>query len=85
MPADLTEALSNAGPHSVASLAERLPHFPREALREALEALAEQGVLAREEGPDGETLYRYLDPARYQQANLDVVRDPGTGIRRRPR
>lgn len=82
---DLKEALRAPGPHTAASLAERLPAFPREVIAEALEALTAQGVLEREPGPDGEPLYRYVAPERYGQINLDVVRDPGTGIKRRPR
>jgi len=85
MPEELERALRDAGPHTARSLAARLPAFAPEAIAAALEALAAQGVLSREPGEAGEPAYRYVDPARYQQANLDVVRDPGTGIRRRPR
>lgn len=84
MAPSLTDALKAPGPHTAASLAERLP-FAEDAVRDALEALTLQGVLAREEGADGEPQYRYVAPDRYHQINLDVIRDPGTGIKRRPR
>ena len=85
MPDTLTEALADSGPHTVESLCRKLPDFPPEAVREALEALAAQGVLAKEAGEDGEARYRYVSPDKYHQVNLDVVKDPGTGIKRRPR
>ena len=85
MAGSITEALSNPGPHTAESLAERLPAFPREAIVEALDALAAQGVLQRSVRADGTAEYTYVAPERYHQANLDVVRDPGTGIKRRPR
>jgi hypothetical protein len=75
--------LQSPGPHTAASLARRLPAFSEEAIAQALEALTAQGVLEQEPGPDGEPQYRYVAPERYSQINLDVVRDPGTGIRRR--
>jgi hypothetical protein len=81
----LSDALAAAGPHTAASLAARLPAFPPDAIAAALEALTAQGVLTREVGPEGEPAYRYTAPEQYQQANLDVIRDPGTGIKRRPR
>jgi hypothetical protein len=77
MPTPLNEALAEAGPHTPESLAARLPHFPVEAIREALEALANQGVLAREVGEGGITAYRYVAPERYVQHTWDVVKDPG--------
>jgi predicted ArsR family transcriptional regulator len=85
VPGPIDEALRSPGPHTTRSLAERLPAFPEEAIRQALEALAAQGVLERSEGASGEAEYRYTAPERYHQINLDAVRDPGTGIRRRPR
>jgi hypothetical protein len=80
MPDTLTQALNDPGPHTVESLARRLPDFPPDAIRDALEALTAQGVLQRE----GEG-YRYVSPEKYHQADLDVVKNPGTGIKRRPR
>ena len=79
---DLKEALSSPGPHTVVSLSRALPGFPPEAIREALEVLAAQGVLAKEEGPDGPE-YRYVAPDRYVQANLDVIKNPGERHNRR--
>jgi Fe2+ or Zn2+ uptake regulation protein len=76
---DLTRALSNPGPHTAESLVERLPGFPLEAVREALETLAAQGVLARHDQPDGTTAYEYVAPDRYVQVNLDVIQDPAKG------
>ena len=81
----LTEALRGAGPHTARTLAARLPGFPEAVIAEALEALAQQGVLDREDGEGAEPTYRYVSPDRYRQINLDVIRDPGTGIKRRPR
>jgi predicted ArsR family transcriptional regulator len=79
----LARALSDPGPHTAESLAERLPDFPIEAIRGALETLAQQGVLERREQPDGgPPEYRYVAPERYAQANLDVVRDPAKSRRR---
>lgn len=76
MPDTLNDALSDPGPHTAESLAERLPHFPVDAIREALEALAAQGVLERVAVEGGSTQYRYVAPEKYVQHNLDVVRDP---------
>lgn len=85
MSDELTRALRDCGPHTVESVAARLPGFPAETIRAALEALAEQGVLEREAGADGITRYRYVAPERYAQVNLDVVRDPApeAGSRKR--
>jgi hypothetical protein len=79
----LTDELRKAGPQSATSLAQRLPQFPAAAVEEALEALAAQGVLAREAGPAGEILYTLCAPERYTQIHLDVVRDPARGANRR--
>ena len=80
MPApgeEFRAALRDAGPHTVASLAERLPDFPREAIAAALEQLAQAGVLAREVGPDGEPRFRYVAPERYGLIRVPVVKIPG--------
>jgi len=77
MSDSLNDALAEAGPHTAESLAERLPHFPVEAIRQALDALANQGVLERVAGEDGVTAYRYVAPERYVQHTWDVVKDPG--------
>jgi predicted ArsR family transcriptional regulator len=79
----LSKALADPGPHTVDSLAERLPAFPAEAIRDALEALAAQGVLERSIGSDGKAEYRYIAPERYTQADLDVIRNPGKPHNRR--
>lgn len=79
----ISEALGGPGPHTVESLAARLPDFPAEAIREAVEALTLQGVLGRETGPDGVTEYRLVAPERYAQINHDVVRHPPQAQRRR--
>ena len=71
----LQQAMRDPGPHTVDSLAARLPHFPREAIRQALELLTAQGVLERVSDESGEA-YRYVDPARYAQAGMDVVVNP---------
>jgi hypothetical protein len=76
MPGTLNDALSDPGPHTAESLHARLPHFPLDAIREALEALSAQGVLARAVGEGGAPEYRYVAPEKYVQHNLDVVRDP---------
>lgn len=76
MPGTLNEALSDPGPHTAESLHARLPHFPLEAIREALDALSAQGVLERAAAAGGEVQYRYVAPEKYVQHNLDVVRDP---------
>ena len=73
----LRKALSDPGPHTAESLAERLPAFPVEAIRDALEALTAQGVLERRPCPEGGFEYRYVAPERYAQANQDVIRNPG--------
>ena len=83
MSDSLTQALSNPGPHTAESLAERLPAFPLESIRSALEALTAQGVLARENGEGGPPQYRLVSPELYAQANLDVIRDPAGGHNRR--
>ena len=85
MSGSISEAMRDGAEHTADSLAERLPSFPPEAIRDALEALAAQGVLARTTGDDGLVRYRYAAPELYGQINQDVIRDPGTGIRRRPR
>lgn len=79
----LTDALSNPGPHTAESLAGRLPHFPPDAIRDALEALSAQGVLERAVREDGTPEYRYVAPEKYAQANLDVIKDPSKGQNRR--
>jgi predicted ArsR family transcriptional regulator len=81
----LKEALSDPGPHTAESLAARLSDFPAPVIREALEALAAQGVLERSEGADGQWEYRYVAPDRYQQINMDVIHDPARQVSRRPR
>ncbi len=84
MPTSLNEALADAGPHTVDSLAARMPDFSRDAIANALEALTAQGVLAREAGEDGVAQYRFVAPERYLHANQDVIRDIGQrGNRRR--
>jgi predicted ArsR family transcriptional regulator len=85
MPDTLTEALSNPGPHTAETLAERLPHFSPETIRDALEALAAQGVLRRSLREDGTPEYHYVAPEKYVQANLDVIKDPAKGQNRRRR
>lgn len=72
----LSDALADPGPHTAESLAERLPHFPIDAIRQSLEALANQGVLERVTGEDGSPAYRYLAPERYVQHTWDVIKDP---------
>ncbi|MGV3720595.1 MAG: hypothetical protein ACO1SX_06755 [Actinomycetota bacterium] len=76
MPGTLNEALSDPGPHTAESLHAKLPHFPLDAIHEALEALAAQGVLERQTAEGGQIQYRYVAPEKYVQHNLDVVRDP---------
>lgn len=85
MPTTLTEALADAGPHTVDSLSERMPEYSRDVISQALEALTAQGVLSRELGEDGVASYRYVAPERYVQANQDVIRDVGQRGNRRPR
>lgn len=85
MSSDLTEALSNPGPHTVDSLAEKLPHFSASVIRDALEALTAQGVLERTGGPDDPPAYQLVAPERYAQVNLDVVKDPATRFKNRVR
>jgi len=77
MSESLNQALAETGPHTAESLAQRLPHFPVDAIRQALEALAQQGVLERVEGEGGVPAYRYVAPERYVQHTWDVVKDPG--------
>jgi len=77
----IAEALRSPGPHTAESLAEQLPFFPVDAIREALEALAAQGVLERSTGENGQAEYRYVAPDRYVQQNLDVIRNPGASDR----
>jgi predicted transcriptional regulator len=79
----LSRALADPGPHTAASLAARLPEFPRAAVEAALEALAAQGVLERLDRPDGPPEYRYVAPERYVQADMDVIRNPGGPHNRR--
>lgn len=85
MSKSLESLLNDPGPHTVESLAARLPAFPLLAIQQALEALAAQGVLRREEGPDGKPQYVYVDPSRYVQANRDVIVNPGAAHNRRGR
>jgi predicted transcriptional regulator len=68
---------------TVDSLAARLPAFPRSAVEEALAMLCDTGVLRRETGPDGILRYSYADPSRYKLADMDVIRQPDGGTRRR--
>jgi hypothetical protein len=77
MSESLSEALAGAGPHTAASLAERLPHFPFEAICNALELLVTQGVLQRSVQEDGTPEYTLVAPERYAQQNWDVIRNPG--------
>jgi hypothetical protein len=85
MSDQLTKALSDPGPHTAESLAERLPGFPLEAIRSALDVLAQQGVLERVERPDASPEYRYVAPERYVQINQDVITNPGARHTRRRR
>ena len=85
MSVSLTEALSDPGPHTVSSLAERMPHFPADTIHAALEVLAAQGVLARENTESGEAAYRYVAPDRYAQADWEVIKNPGARHNGRPR
>ncbi|MFN3653578.1 MAG: hypothetical protein ACK47B_28705 [Armatimonadota bacterium] len=85
MSESLRELIQSPGPHTAESLAERLPAFPVEAIREALDALAAQGVLERSERPDGTREYRYVAPELYAQANMDVIKDPSARFNRRRR
>lgn len=73
----IKQALSDSEPRTAEWLADRLPGFPVEAVRQALQTLAQQGVLEEIRGTEGATAsYRYVAPERYVQANQDVVRDP---------
>jgi hypothetical protein len=72
----LSDALADPGPHTAESLAERLPQFPIDAIRQSLEGLANQGVLERETGENGVVTYRYVAPDRYVQHSWDVIKDP---------
>jgi len=83
MPDSFSHEIANSGPHTAESLTEKLPGFPLEAVRDALEALTAQGVLKRDAGPDGRPQYTYVAPERYAQANLDVIQDPGAAHNRR--
>lgn len=85
MATTLTEALAGAGPHTVDSLAARMPEYSRDVIAQALEALTAQGVLSREAREDGLAQYRYVAPERYLHANQDVIRDIGQRGNRRPR
>jgi predicted ArsR family transcriptional regulator len=77
MSDSLNQILAEAGPHTAESLAARLPHFPVDAIRQALEALTAQGVLEREVGEEGGVpTYRYVAPERYVQHTWDVIKDP---------
>ncbi|MCC2668841.1 MAG: hypothetical protein K0Q72_1312 [Armatimonadetes bacterium] len=77
MSESLTDALSGSGPHTAESLAERLPHFPFEAICDSLELLVAQGVLRRTVREDGTPEYTYAAPDRYAQHNWDVIKNPG--------
>jgi hypothetical protein len=77
MSDSLNSALSDPGPHTVDALVKRLPHFPREAVEQALEALTSQGVLEKWFSETGEAQYRYVAPERYVQINRDVIVNPG--------
>ncbi len=81
----IAKALSSTGPHTVASLAERLPGFPEDAIRAALETLVAQGVLERGTGEGGAPTYSYIAPDRYMQADWDVIKNPGSPHNRPPR
>jgi predicted transcriptional regulator len=85
MHSTLDQALADAGPHTVDSLAARMPDFSRDAIANALEALTTQGVLAREMGAEGVPQYRYVSPERYVQAGQDVIRDVAQRGNRRAR
>ncbi len=78
----LTDALRDAGPHTAASLAERLPFLAPSAIGEALEVLVVQGVLERVPGVGDTATYRYVAPDRYVQANFGVVQDPAARFNR---
>jgi predicted transcriptional regulator len=81
MKPSLPATLAQDGPHTVDTLAARLPFFSREAIAAALEALAAQGVLQRDETSDG-TVFHYVAPERYVQIEQDVIRSPGGGALR---
>ena len=79
----LKQALQDPGPHTAESLAARLPAFPPDAIRQALDLLTQQGVLERSEGANGQPAYTYVAPERYAQVNMDVIRDPAKAHNRR--
>ena len=81
----LADALGEMDPQgeTVDSLAARLPAFPRSAVEEALSMLSAAGVLRHETGTDGILRYFYADPSRYKLADMDVIRQPDGGTRRR--
>lgn len=63
-------------------LQERLSFLSPEAVADALAALAAQGVLAHEQGDEGEAAYRIADPDRYAHWGRDVIQDPGRTLSR---
>lgn len=62
---------------TVEHVAGELPGFPKEAVQEALDTLANAGVLTREEGDEGEERFRYTNPEKYRLINAPVIRQPG--------
>jgi predicted transcriptional regulator len=83
-PETLLDALQAEGePQTVDSLAARLPGFSREAVAEALDALAVAGVLHRERLPDGSERFHYAKPDAYKLVDTPAVRRPGADFGRR--
>ncbi len=83
MSEEITRALADSGPHTVESLAARLPDFSAEAIAAALDALAAAGVLKRLTTPEGEEQFQYTNPERYRLVDTPVVRQPGPQFGRR--
>jgi predicted transcriptional regulator len=80
----LLEALQADGePQTVDTLAARLPGFSREAVAQALDALAVAGVLRREKRPDGSECFHYARPGAYKLVDTPMVRRPGANFGRR--
>lgn len=80
----LIEALRGDGePQTVDSLAARMPNFSREAVAQALDALAVAGVLRREKRPDGSECFHYAKPESYKLVDTPVVRRPGADFGKR--
>jgi predicted transcriptional regulator len=83
-PETLLDALqADCEPQTVESLAARLPGFSREAVEQALDALAVAGVLRREKLPDGSERFHYAKPSAYKLVDTPVVRQPGPNFGRR--